>query len=129
MHKGSSGKITDALQIPSRLFTDGMRFDHTRNRTLDHRCHDILQRFGFIDDFQTLPINDLTLFTHDFIVFQYVFTGIIVIAFHSFLGGFHLFGKHFALDDHIFRFIIQIQFAPDLLDAFRSEASHQVVFQ
>ena len=75
---------------------------------------------------QTLSINNLTLFVHNLIVFQNIFTNAVVIGLNLHLGFFYCAGKHLVLNGLAFRKSKGIE---DAHQPLRAKQTHQIIFQ
>ena len=92
---------------------------------MDHGNDAVTQVFPIQHAF-SFAVNDFSLFIHDLVIFQQLFTDGKVVAFHFFLGTFDGLCQHTCFDGFIFCHTHGIH---DLHCFFGAEQTHQIIFQ
>ncbi len=93
---------------------------------VSHHAADIIPKVFSHQDPLPLGVDDLSLFVHDIVVFQDIFSDGEVLAFHPLLSIFNGAGQHAGLNGLIFS---DSQTAYDGLDPFSAKEAHQFIFQ
>ena len=121
--------IQETTVVPVLLVTFSHCFNFADDGAFDHPLDCFSQVVCFVDNLLTLAIDNFTLLTHDFVIFQDVLTCIVVVPFDAFLRRFYLAGEETAGNRHIFHlFIRHIETFPHGFDSVRTETTHEVIF-